>query len=76
MGQSVVFHEKNKIWYKIMFGFIKMCIGLLRVCTIGYFGESLASDFKGPLKYVSLNNQLCQARPALVAINSSQRLYY
>ena len=41
-----------------MFGFIKMCIGLLRVCTIGHFGKSLASDFKGPIKYVSLNNQL------------------
>ena len=59
-----------------MIGFIKMCIGLLRVCTIGHFGKSLASDFKGPIKYVSLNSQLCQARLTLVAINSSQRLYY
>ena len=57
---------------KIMFGFIKkMFIGVLRACTIGCLGESLASNSKGHLKCVSLNNRLCQARPILVNINSN-----
>ena len=53
-----------------MFGFIKeMFIELLSTCTIESFGESLAFYSIGPMKYVSLNNQSCQAGPVLVNIN-------
>ena len=34
-----------------------MFIGKLSTCTIRSFGESLAFNYKGPKKYVSLNNQ-------------------
>ena len=62
---------------KIMFAFIyKMFIRLLSTCTIGSFGESLVSNSKGRLKFISLNNQPSQARPTLVNINSNQPLYY
>ena len=55
-----------------MFGFIKqMFFRLLRVCTMKGFGESLVSNMKGPIKYVSLDNQSYQARPKLVHINSN-----
>ena len=58
--------------YKKMFGFIKqMFFRLLRVCTMKGFGESLVSNSKGPIKYVSLDNQSYQARPKLVHINSN-----
>ena len=60
-----------------MFGLIlKMFIGLLSVCTRGSFGESLISNSKGPIKYVSLNNHPCQARSNLVNINSNETLFY
>ena len=49
-----------------MFGFLKMFIGFLSTCKIGFFGESLAFNSKGHIKCVSLNNQSCQARPTLV----------
>ena len=59
------------------FGFIKkMFVGLLSICTIGSFGKSLASNLKGPIAYVSLNNQSCQTRPTLVNINSDETLFY
>ena len=48
----------------------KMFIELLNVCTVGRFGVSLASNSRKPIKYLSLDNQTCQARPALVNINS------
>ena len=35
----------------------KMFIELLSACVIGTFGESSASNSKGPTKCVSLNNQ-------------------
>ena len=39
-----------------MSGFLKeMFIALSSVCTIGSFGESLASNSEGCLHYVSLN---------------------
>ena len=41
-----------------------MFIELLSICTIVRFGPSLASNSKGPIK--SLNNEPCQARPAIV----------
>ena len=60
-----------------MFGFIqKLFIGLLSSCISGRFDGSLASNSKGPIKCVSLNNQPCQARPTLVIINSNEPLYY
>ena len=36
---------------------------------IGSFFESLVSNSKGPIKCLSLNKHLCQARPTLVNIN-------
>ena len=54
----------------------KMFIGLLSVCTIGSFGESLVSNSKGPIKCVTLNNRPCQAIPTLVNINSDETLFY
>ena len=60
-----------------MFGFIKkMFIGLLSACTIGQFAESLVSNLKGPIKYVSLNNQPCQIRPEIGNINADKTLFY
>ena len=55
-----------------MLGFI----GLLSACTKGSFGESLAFSFKGPIKCVSLSNQLCQDRPTPVDINSNKILFH
>ena len=39
-------------------------------------GESLASNYQGHRKCVSLNNRPCQARPTLVNINYNEPLYY
>ena len=39
----------------------KMLIGLIDVCTIRIFGESLASNFEGRIKSVSLDNRPRQA---------------
>ena len=54
----------------------KMFIGLLSVWTMWSFGESLVSNSKVPIKYVSLNNHLCQATVTLVNVNSSETLFY
>ena len=54
----------------------KVFIGLLSVCSTGSSGESLVSNSKGHIKYVSLNNWPCPARPTLVNINSNEYLYY
>ena len=43
-----------------------MFIGLLRACATEGFGESLASDSKGCIKWVSLNNRPCQATTMLI----------
>ena len=53
-----------------------MIIGLLSVCTIVSFGDSLASDSKRHRKCASLNNQPCQARPTIVDINFNDILFY
>ena len=53
-----------------------MFIELLSACTIESFGGSWPSNYKGPIKWVFLNNRLCQARPTLANINSNQSLYY
>ena len=59
-----------------MFRFIKIFTGLLSVCTIGGFGESLASNYKERIKCVSLNYRPCQTRPRIVDINSNETLFY
>ena len=47
-----------------MFGFIfKKFIILSSVCKTGSFIATLASNYKEPIKCVSLNNQPCQSRP-------------
>ena len=40
-----------------------MFIILLSVCATGSFIAILASNYKKPIKCVSLNNQPCQSRP-------------
>ena len=60
-----------------MFLFIKkMFIELLSICAIGRFGSPLASNYKKPIKCVSLSNQSCQTRSTLVNINSDETLFY
>ena len=40
---------------------------------MGSFDESLISNSKGPIKYVSLSNHPCQAkRPTLINVNSDK----
>ena len=51
---------------------VKNSIGLLSAYTVESFGESLTFNSKGPMKYVSLNNEPCQTRPTLVNINSDK----
>ena len=43
----------------------KKLIELLSTCTIRSFDESLASNSKEHIKFVSLNNRSCQASPGL-----------
>ena len=49
---------------------------LLSTCTIRSFDGSLVSNSKGHIIRVLLDNWLCQARPALLNINSNEPLYY
>ena len=59
-----------------MFGFIrKTFIGSLSASTKGSFSESLMSNFKGPIKCVSLNIRPCRARLTFVDINSNETLF-
>ena len=51
-----------------------MFIGLLSVCAIGSFGAPLASNYKEPINFVSLNYRPCQPRPN-VNINSNETLF-
>ena len=50
--------------------------GLLKVCTVKSFDESLASSFEGSIKCVSLNNRPCQARPTLVNSGINETLFH
>ena len=60
-----------------MFEYIKeIFIELLSACTIGSFGESLASNSDGRLKCISLSNRQCQTRRTLNDINSNETLFY
>ena len=59
-----------------MLGFIKkIFIGLLSVCAIGTSSGSFTANMKGFMKFVSLNNQPCKARPEPVNINSNKTLF-
>ena len=49
-----------------------MFIGLLNIWRVASFSGSLQSNYQKPIKCVSLTNQSCQARPALVDINSNK----
>ena len=61
---------------KITFGFIiKLLLRLLSVCTVESFGASLAYNYNKPIKSVTLNSRLCQARPTLVNINHDEILF-
>ena len=42
-----------------------MLVRLLSVCILVSFNESLASNYKGPIECISLNNRKCQTRPKL-----------
>ena len=53
-----------------------MFIGLLSVCTIESFGESLVSNLKGPINFLTLNNRPRPARTSLVNINFYKILFY
>ena len=53
-----------------------MFIGLLSVCTIGIFFESLDFNSKVPIKYISLTKQPYQARSTFVDICSYKTLIY
>ena len=60
-----------------MLGFFQeLFIRLLSICTVRMFNRSLASNFEGRIKYVSLNNWTCEARPTLVNIKTYKTLYY
>ena len=60
-----------------MLEYIKeIVIELLSACTIGSFGESLASNSDGHLKCISLSNGPCQTRRTLANINSNETLLY
>ena len=54
----------------------KNFIGLLKVCTINSFDESLASNSEGSIKCVSLNNRPCHARPTVVNSSFNENLSY
>ena len=53
----------------------KTFIKLLSVCTIKNVGESLAFNFEGSTKCVSLKNQPCIARPILANKNSNKTFF-
>ena len=60
-----------------MFRFIKkMYIGLLSISTFVNFSKSLHSNFKESIKYVTLNDHPCKARPTIVDINSNKTLFH
>ena len=60
-----------------MFIFIKnFFTGLLSVCTMGNYAESLTSTSKGTIKCVSLTNQPFQAKPTNVDIESDETDFY
>ena len=61
----------NSVWI-----YLKMFIGLLSSCIVLSFSKSLPYNYNEPIKCVTLKNQPCQDKPALVNINSIQPLFY
>ena len=55
---------------------LMLMTGLLSAFTTRTIGELLDSNSEGLIKYVSINNQRCQARPTLVNTNSNETLNY
>ena len=53
-----------------------MFVRLFSVYTIVSFGASLTSNYKEPIKCVSLNNQTYKTRQKIVNINSDEALFY
>ena len=53
-----------------------MFIGLLSVCIIGNFCESLAFNSGDPIKFISLNNLPCKTRLTLIEINPNKKFLY
>ena len=49
-----------------------MFIGLLSICTVVSFVRSLHSNYKEPIKCISLKNRPCQTRPTLADVNSNK----
>ena len=56
--------------------FFKFVFGLLNIYTVVSFNGSLPSNYKEPIKYVTLNNQPFQTRQTRVDINSNETLFY
>ena len=56
------------MWYK-MFRFIKKMF----ITVIGFIGLSLNAN---ALKYISINNKECKAKPVIMNINSNEPLFY
>ena len=63
----------NKEWYSIneMFGFIKKIF--IAAMTFVGFGALVSSNL---LKCISMTNQECKVRPAIVNINNNKPLFY
>lgn len=53
-----------------------MFIELLSICTVVVLADHLQSNYKEPIKCVTLNNRPCQARPTLCNIDSNVTLFY
>ena len=53
-----------------------MFIGLLSISTLVSFSRSLHSNYKESIRYVTLNDHPCKARPTLVDINSNKTLFH
>ena len=57
--------------------FIKQIfLGLLSVCTIGSFCESLVFNSKGRMSSMTYDNRQCQVMSTLVNINSDETIFH
>ena len=60
-----------------MFGFTyKIFTGLLSICTMQRFSESLAFNSRGHIKCVSFSNRSYRVRQTLVDKNYNETLFY
>ena len=67
--------KKNTILSNVSI-YSKIFIRLVIVSIIRSFGRLLASNSKGSIKCVSLNNQPCHSRTALVDTNFNETLFH